>query len=86
MGTWCHSECLSMNGSERTIPHSKVSEGAAPAAEEIPRERGGARPGAAVHQWKVGDGSDPEEKERAARSMTEKRIIKNVEIEYMPIF
>ena len=45
-----------MNGSERTIPHSKVSEGAAPAAEEIPRERGGARPGAAVHQWKIGDG------------------------------
>ena len=62
MGTWCLSECLSMNGSERTIPHSKVSEGAASAAEEIPRERGGARPGAAVHQWKVGDGSDPEEK------------------------
>ena len=53
-----------MNGSERTIPHSKVSEGAAPPAEEIPRERGGARPGAAVHQWKVGDGSDPGEREK----------------------
>ena len=52
-----------MNGSERTISHPKVSEGAAPPAEEIPRERGGARPGAAVHQWEVGDGPDPEEKE-----------------------
>ena len=41
---------MSMNGSERTIPHSKVSEGAASPAEEIPRERGGARPGrAAAH-------------------------------------
>ena len=71
--------------SDKIVLPLKVSEGAAPPAEEIPRERGGARPGAAVHQWKVGDGSDPE-KERADRSMTEKRIIKNVEIEYMPIF
>ena len=52
--------------SDKIVLPLKVSEGAAPPAEEIPRERGGARPGAAVHQWKVGDGSDPEEKERAA--------------------
>ena len=65
--------------------YPKVSEGASPPAEEIPRKRGRPRPGRAAARpvCKVGDGS---ELRKSRSSMTEKRTIKSMEIEYMPIF
>ena len=46
----------------------KVSEGAAPPVEEIPRKRGSARPGSAADQVGNGKGSVPEKMTRKSRS------------------